>query len=106
MEKVDTPEEGFTHWYNEDKHSAINPINYAQALLDEMGLKKGDVYLASGEVHRVEAIRVDVDKVVITDPTVSHPQDNRHGQWSIPITGLYEDWKQGKITPAILDTVE
>lgn len=105
MEKVESPEEGFTHWFDEDVHSAINPINYTQALLDEMGLKEGDVYLANGEAHQVEAIRVDVDKTVLTDPTANHPQDNRSSQWSIPITEMYKDWKQGKISPATTEAV-
>jgi hypothetical protein len=105
MEKINSPEENFAHWYDEDIHSAINPINYTQALIDEMGLKDGDVYLAGGEAHQVEAIDVDVDKLVLTDPTVVHPQDARSGQWSVPITGLYTDWRRGKIDPATMDAV-
>lgn len=105
MEKVNTPEEGFTHWFDEDKHSAINPVDYVQALVDEMRLRAGDVYLVSGEANQVEAVRVDVDKVVITDPTASHPQDSRSGQWSISVSQLYREWKQGKITPTVLEAV-
>jgi len=105
MEKVKSPEEDFTHWYNEDVHSAINPINYTQALVDEMGLDSGDVYLAGGEAHQVEAIDIDVDKLVLVDPTVNHPQDARNGQWSVPITELYKNWRQGKIDPATIDAV-
>ncbi|MFD1570093.1 MULTISPECIES: hypothetical protein [Haloferacaceae] len=105
MEKVKSPEEGFTHWYDEDIHSAINPINYTQALIDEMGLKSGDVYLANGKAHQIESIDIAVDRLVLADPTVNHPQDARSGQWSVPITGLYQDWRQGKIDPATMDAV-
>jgi len=72
-----------------------------------MELKRGDVFRNSefDEVLQVKGFQTNGD-VMVTDPTVSHPQDGRSGTWPVPILELFEDWSRNNIYPVSLEAVE
>lgn len=93
----------FEHWYNEElHHDAIDPENYAQALLDEMEAKRGDMFVWGNETCQVESVDVATGTVKVSDPRTSNPQDARYGQWEENIREVYTAWKQGDVRPASL----
>jgi hypothetical protein len=104
MESVETPQEEFEHWYDEEvHHEAIAPEEYCEALIDEMGLKSGDVFKSDGQVYKVHTIDPFSGNVVLKDPTSHHPQDARSGTWEASLRDLYRDWKRGKAVPATIE---
>lgn len=106
MEPIENPEEGFSHWYDEEFHgSAIEPEDYCQALVEEMGVEPGDVFESGGEAYQVRSITTTSDSLAVEDPTCSSPQDSRGGRWDISIQELYRDWKRGKAVPAALTVI-
>lgn len=105
MESVETPEEEFSHWYDEELHQPIDPEKYCAALINEMGLQRGDVFKSNGEVHKVHTVDTMSESVVVHDPTCDNPQDARAGSWEVSILDLYRDWRQGKVVPATVKVV-
>lgn len=105
MKAVEDPDEEFSHWYDEELHQPIQPEEYREALLNEMGLQSGDTYELNGEAHQVHTIDTFSGNVVVQDPTVNHPQDARAGTWEVSIMDLYADWRQGKAVPAKVEVV-
>lgn len=105
MESVETPEEEFSHWYDEELHRPIDPEEYCAALVNEMGLERDDVFKAGGEVHKVHTVDTMSGSVVVNDPTCDNPQDARAGSWEVSILDLYQDWRQGKTVPATVKVV-
>ena len=91
----------FEHWYDEERHhDAIDPEDYAQALLDEMDTKRGDMFVWGNESCQVESIDTATGTINISDPRASNPQDARYGQWEETISNLYTAWKEGNVKPA------
>lgn len=72
-----------------------------------MELKRGDVFRNgdTDEVLQIKGFQTNGD-VMVTDPTVSHPQDGRSGTWPIPVLELFEDWSRNIICPASLEAAE
>jgi hypothetical protein len=105
MKSVETPEEEFSHWYDEELHQPIQPEEYREALINEMELQIGDTYEINGEAYQVHSIDAFSGTLVVHDPTCNNPQDARAGTWKAPILDLYADWKQGKAVPAKMGIV-
>jgi hypothetical protein len=105
MKSVEDPDEEFSHWYDEELHQPIDPRDYREALLNEMGLQPGDAYKLDGEVQQVHTCDAFSGNLVVQDPTVDHPQDARSGTWEVSIMDLYRAWRQGKAVPATVKVV-
>jgi len=48
---------------------------------------------------------IDEGDILVTDPTVVHPQDSRAGSWEIEVSLLWDDLERGEVERATLDVV-
>jgi hypothetical protein len=62
----------------------------------------GDVYQTDDGPIQVKGIQTNGD-VVVTDPTVSNPQDSRAGRWTIARFQFEDSLARGEIEPASLE---
>lgn len=78
--------------------------------IDEAVSPDASEYFSVGEVFQsdegpIQITGIDGSELLVTDPTVTHPQDSRAGSWEIDADLLRADLEDGGVERATLDVV-
>lgn len=72
--------------------------------MSDHDISRGDVFKTPAGPIKVKGIQTCGD-LMVTDPTVSHPQDARAGRWTIERSLFEDDLESGDIERASLEVV-